>query len=202
MFLFNGLKIFRSIRVVFSLGLGIFYATLSQGGQIVDFYEDRGQNPSGHSYSQVMRYSDDELEAHHDFVQFLFPTKQQSKYAKGSTPITDIEISIFKTNLTLMNKFKQALVRMSSFYGLKFDEKTNSFSYANGYQNRFKEWVQSGNHNFLRLTRILTCLNLMDMSKEAGSLFQCLSNIYDYGQNSNIIGKETYKFWASAALPR
>lgn len=196
--------IFKLRKVAFAFILSVFYFNTAYASQtpMLDFYEEKTRNPSDYSISQIWNFSNEELEEHHDFIQYLFPTKEQSQYASASTAITHQEIFLFKSNPVLMQKYKKSLEIMSSFYGLRYDKNKHSFSFAHNHRDRFRQWITPGNHNFLRLTRILKSLHLMELSTEAISLFNCLNSIYDYGANAATIGEKTYSYWAQAAFPQ
>jgi len=63
-------------------------------------------------------------------------------------------------------------------------------------------WLSPGNHNHLRITRILRCLTVLGLEPEAKALFSCLSEIYEEEQNKPMpaISDETMGYWRKAAL--
>ncbi|MCZ0901871.1 opioid growth factor receptor-related protein, partial [Microcoleus sp. HI-ES] len=61
---------------------------------------------------------------------------------------------------------------------------------------RKREWIEKFNHNYLRLTRILTSLTDLGLENYALALFLCLDEIYNENQKS--IGLETYTYWKNA----
>ena len=58
------------------------------------------------------------------------------------------------------------------------------------------QWLTPGNHNYLRLTRILKCLGLAGLEKEKSALKNALNVIYL--QHGEVIGETTKKFWDEA----
>ena len=66
-----------------------------------------------------------------------------------------------------------------------------------------KVWLTSGNHNFLRITRILHCLNVMGLSQEATAFYNALQQIYteDAAKTRQVIGASTFGYWTEAASP-
>ena len=61
-------------------------------------------------------------------------------------------------------------------------------------------WLSPGNHNHLRITRILRCLSLLGLEAEARAFFECLSEIYDNEQSQPrpAISTETIQYWRRA----
>ena len=61
-------------------------------------------------------------------------------------------------------------------------------------------WLSPGNHNHLRITRILRCLSLLGLEAEARAFFECLSEIYENEQSQPrpAISTETIQYWRRA----
>lgn len=62
-------------------------------------------------------------------------------------------------------------------------------------------WLSRGNHNHLRITRILRSLSVLGLEAEAKAFFDCLSKIYEDEQNKPMpaISDETMLYWREAA---
>jgi hypothetical protein len=63
------------------------------------------------------------------------------------------------------------------------------------------KWLTPGNHNHLRITRILRCLTVVGLEPEAKAFFGCLAEIYEDEQNKPIpaISDETMDYWRKAS---
>jgi hypothetical protein len=61
-------------------------------------------------------------------------------------------------------------------------------------------WLSPGNHNHLRITRILRCLTVLGLEAEAMAFFDCLCEIYENEQNKPLpaISDETMLYWKEA----
>lgn len=152
----------------------------------------------GQSYGQVYiwdvwDFSYEELESRHDYIQWLFPLKERSRFNTFAPIITDI--SPYKT-YTIKENMQKSFVLMLSFYGFKIcgDEIICSESFPE----RKENWVTAGNHNYLRITRILKSLMLFGLKKEAGMFLLILETVYE--DNKDKIGEETMNYWEGAAL--
>ena len=64
------------------------------------------------------------------------------------------------------------------------------------YLSRKREWIERFNHNYLRLTRILTSLTELGLKNYALALFKCLDELYN--EETASIGLETYTYWKKA----
>jgi hypothetical protein len=61
---------------------------------------------------------------------------------------------------------------------------------------RAKRWLNSNNHNYLRITRILRSLTLLGLAAEAKEFFAALQRVYL--TNTEKIGSYTYNYWRNA----
>ena len=60
-----------------------------------------------------------------------------------------------------------------------------------------KGWLTPHNHNYLRITRILTSLGLLGLEDYARAFLAALAGVYaEYGSR---IGPRTWEFWCRAA---
>jgi hypothetical protein len=91
------------------------------------------------------------------------------------------------------------VMRMMGFYGftVRFSERITVIRAAD-FANKAERWLSPGNHNHLRLTRILRCLSLLGLEAEAKALLNCLSAIYDEENLNSAISSETFEYWRRA----
>jgi len=149
--------------------------------KIVAFYEGFGADHRGRSFEEILGFDDDALEYIHDYIQWLFPLMEPSAFNPWAPVLTQEDVRAFQASETLRQKLGRAFERIWLFYG--FDE------------NR-RDWVTPGNHNFLRLTRILTSTKLLGRPDCTGKLFAALEELY--GTHSSVIGPVTYRYWKNA----
>ena len=87
---------------------------------------------------------------------------------------------------------------MLEFYGFAWSgdriEKSPSFPEHSA------NWLQAGNHNHLRLTRMLRSLNLLGERKAALALFDALSALYneEHRTGRNRISESSFRYWTGA----
>ncbi|HEX8915365.1 MAG TPA: opioid growth factor receptor-related protein, partial [Humisphaera sp.] len=61
---------------------------------------------------------------------------------------------------------------------------------------RRRNWLTPGNHNLLRLTRILDSLRTLGLGPHADALLAALEGVY--AEHAGVIGPRTVGFWRSA----
>jgi hypothetical protein len=164
------------------------------GSKILDFYRG-GQDDEGRTLDEILSWPDVELEAVHDFIQWLFPLPERSG-ANPFAPVLDAAtIDTFRHSEDLQQRLRQSFLRMLRFYGLEFHEgvvRPGAYFSA-----RSASWLSPGNHNHLRLTRMLRSLRLLGLAAESTALSEALSEIYRSHPGS--ITQRTYQFWSNAA---
>ena len=168
---------------------------------IVAFYLNQRPNSSGRMIEDIWSWDYQKLEYTHDYIQWLFPLKQKSRFNLNAAVLNDDVIEAFRTNEHLRTRLEKSLKVMLSFYGLQCNELGSAdikITKSDEYQQRKPDWVEPGNHNYLRITRILTSLSILGLKNYAQAFFNCLKQIYlEEGKN---IGSETYAYWDSASL--
>jgi hypothetical protein len=110
----------------------------------------------------------------------------------------------FRANDRLRDAIGHSLDRMLAFYGLRRSSAAASVRIEldpDRFQERAKHWLTPGNHNHLRLTRIMQSLSALGLLAEARALQRCLvDDIYE-GPGRARITDDSYEFWLSA-VPR
>ena len=166
---------------------------------ILAFYQGRPDS-SARMLEDIWLWDYQKLEYTHDYIQWLFPLKEKSRFNRNAPILNDEVIQAFRTDEQLRVRLRKSLEVMLQFYGLqynKFDDKGIEITKSDNYPERKLNWIEEGNHNYLRLTRILTSLRLLGLEDYAQALFKCLNQIYlEDGKN---IGSRTYAYWESAA---
>lgn len=150
--------------------------------RILAFFRGAGCDHRGRTLDEILAWDDQALEFTHDYIQWLFPLPEPSAFNPWAPVLTESDIEAFRNSPELQNQLRRAAARMKAFYGFDRDR---------------LPWLTPGNHNFLRLTRILACLRLLGLEDEAAEWFARLSDLYS--KHSGIIGPETWRYWQAAA---
>jgi len=159
---------------------------------VVAFYSG-GRDADGRTLDQILAWDDERLEAVHDYVQWVFPTRQPSGVNPFAPLVTDGTVRAFADDNLLRDRLRAALDRMLAFYGLRRDGSRIEIDDAR-FPVRSRVWLHAGNHNHLRLTRIMDSLATLGLVDDARALQRCL--LEDVGRTAGgRITPRTLAFW-------
>lgn len=168
------------------------------GDPVVAFY--RGEpDARGRTLADILTWDHDRLEARHDFIQYLFPLRVPSGVVPSAPLVTDETAAAFASNPALRANLVRALDLMLDFYGLRYDEPTGRIDRAPHFTDRSRVWLTPRNHNFLRLTRILTSLRLLRLPDRSAALLACLESIA--AEHPTVVG-DSARYWRDAGRMR
>lgn len=163
---------------------------------IVAFYSG-GRDAAGRTLEQILAWDDERMEAVHDYIQWLFPTVQPSGVNPLAPLITRDTVRAFAADETLRARLAQSLDRMLGFYGLR--RRANRIEIdAARFPARARTWLHPGNHNHLRLTRIMASLSVLGLREDAGALQRCLLQDVGPGAGAGRVSPRTVEFWRRA----
>lgn len=169
-------------------------------GDLIDFYLSRRPDSRDRMISDIWVEDDDWLEYTHDYVQWLFPLKTRSRYNSSAPTLDEATIKAFRTSENLKKCLIRSLQVMLKFYGFQLQEMSGTsvtVTKSDEYEKKKSNWLSSGNHNFLRITRIITSLRILGLKGYSDAFFRCLDQVYR--EHRNTIGTETYRYWKTAA---
>lgn len=166
--------------------------------QLVAFYRGDGRDHRGRSLSDIHAFDVHELEIHHDYIQWLFPLPEPSGANAEAPLLSKEDIAAFESDKSLRKALLQSLRMMMRFYGLDLWEGRPYIRIARGssFAERRHVWLTPGNHNFLRISRMLRSLTLLGLGAYATALLKCLEDIY--GKEASTIGNTTMEYWRRA----
>lgn len=163
--------------------------------EFYDFYDDSHcPNREGVTLSDIWAWDDAKLESVHSYIQWLFPTFTQSKANTNIPSFNQNTADLFKRDPRLQQKVISSLRLMLRFYGLMLDEKTLTISRAPNFASRIQVWLTSGNHNFLRITRIIESLKIMGLEQYARAFHAIMVNVAR-NEGQGIISDGTIGIW-------
>lgn len=145
---------------------------------IINFYNNEPVHPSGYLFEEIVNtWTDQKWENRHDFIQWIFPTKQPSKF--NPTVVMEYSDYVFlpwKDLERAIGRFMQFLKRNEAF--MRGDN----------------------THNDLRVTRMLQCATLMNMFNHhhyssTSYLFTILDALNEAGVQKDV---KTLKYWFDA----
>ena len=107
------------------------------------FLGGRGPDGVGRFIETVLAFGDDALEAHHDYIQWLFPLPEPSLAVPGSPILLPRSITAISEDATARQNIDRATAMMAGFYA------------------RRTHWLAQHDHNHLRITRIVRSVRLL-----------------------------------------
>jgi hypothetical protein len=169
---------------------------------LIQFFQGTGKDHAGRGLLDILSWPDARLEYEHDYIQWLFPMLARSHFNPDAPCLTAADIATFQQDDACRRNLLRAFRRMLSFYGFTCDDTDPDDVYIDTsptFEIRRRVWLSPSNHNYLRLTRILTSLRLLGFRAYSEGLFQCLKQVYL--QHGGHIGQETFKYWRNTVEP-
>ena len=170
---------------------------------ILVFYGGSAPDHRGRYLREILKNSDDWLESTHDYIQWLFPLSEVSAFNPHAPVLEQETIRRFRSRPDLQQGLRMSFLRMLDFYGfeVRVDRKL-AVRLSAGFKSRAANWLTCGNHNHLRITRILKSLRLLGLQLEAAAFFDCLVGIYasERTKEQPAITGETFRFWLKAVV--
>jgi len=169
---------------------------------IIEYYSGAGIDDRGRRLAEIQGWPDESLETVHDFIQWMFPLRERSGVNPSAPILDDNIVTRFRSSPELQANLRLSFIRMLRFYGFecRYSPDTQVIR-GPAYKERISEWMSPGNHNYLRITRILKSLSLLGLEEEARKFFACLADIYNsQGKRDRLISPETFRYWKDAIL--
>ena len=167
---------------------------------LVAFYRGERTDDRGRYIEDILKRDDAWLEYTHDYIQWLFPIRTVG-VNPNAPPADDATIEAFCSDPTLRASLRWSLARMLNFYGLRW-EGDDEIVRSNDFEHK-RQWLTPGNHNHLRLTRIMTSLRLLGEPDAAAALYRCLLEIDadERAAGRQPISDATLAYWEDAIRP-
>jgi opioid growth factor receptor-like protein len=166
---------------------------------IVDFYRGAGVDHRGRLLDDILRWDDQALEAVHDYIQWLFPLDEPSMFNRDAPLLSAADCEAFRRDAALTTNLRRAFDRMLAFYGFQSTQNgaVVRVDRSSHWSRRSAVWLNPGNHNHLRLTRILKSLMLLGQPRLARALYERLGEEAERA-GSGRISAATLRYWQDA----
>ena len=180
-----------------------FVGAREEGGALFDVLCNQAEE--GSDICTNLRVNNFLMERYHDYIQAWFPTKRQSD-AHLSITLSDYDIQTIRANPALQKTILGHFAMMMKFYGFSLTVDNYQGSPIDHavtvgvLPNVERPWLTPGNHNYLRITRMLSSLNLLGLNNYALAFKAGLGNLDR--QHSGIIGQKTMGYWNEAVEPQ
>ncbi len=158
---------------------------------LLNFYRGTGRDGAGRAIGEIWCWDHKRLEMVHDFVQWLFPLPEPSRFNPDAPLLSAADIASFRTEGDLQARAQRSLDLMLEFFGL--ERKDGAVVRAADFARR-AHWLEPLNHNHLRLTRIMLFLRHVGLTIEADALLACLLDIAA-NEGEGTVSERTLQFW-------
>ncbi|MGH9409262.1 MAG: opioid growth factor receptor-related protein, partial [Vicinamibacterales bacterium] len=111
--------------------------------------------------------------------------------------VTDDDVAAFARDAALRDRLRAAFDRMLAFYGLRRTGGRIEIDPAR-FPDRARVWLHRGNHNHLRLTRIMDSATTLGLTDDARALQRCLLDDVCRGPLGDRVTPRTKGFWQRA----
>lgn len=125
----------------------------------------------------MLRFDDASLEYTHDFIQWLFPLRERSGANPSAPRLDDAAVAAFRDRPELRAALRRAYDRMLTFYKSDLG------------------WLAPGNHNHLRLTRMMISLRTLGLEEEARELYAYVTGL---AAERGGAPRDTLRYWHDA----
>lgn len=165
---------------------------------LLRFYRHQGPDHAGRMLAEIWHWPHALLEAHHDFIQWLFPLDTPSGAHPKAPVLSEDDIGHWQHDPMLRMYLRRSFEKLLDFYGFGI---TNSSGHAriiaaSNAAERQRAWVTPNNHNFLRLTRMMKSLRMLGEAELADALRLALEQVA--AQHPETIGEGTLGYWREA----
>lgn len=160
------------------------------------FLAGTGRDHRGRTLDTILAWADDDLEAHHDFIQWLFPlTEPSGVNPHAPVPGAD-DFAQLARDEAVRDGARRAFLRMLAFYGLRPDD--GRVERSANWAERSAHWARRPGHNDLRLTRILKAMRLLGAADAAASLLAALEAEVPPLRGGRAAMGTTLRYWREA----
>jgi hypothetical protein len=148
----------------------------------VAFLAGKGRDHHGDTLDDLLALDDSALEYRHDYIQWLFPLPERSRFNALAPVLSAGDIAQLRSIDAAKANLRRAAARMLAFYE------------ANDH------WLVPYDHNHLRITRMIRCLALILGREEAESVHrQIEARVIAAGEPVNV---QSRRYWHEALAPQ
>jgi len=171
---------------------------------IIKFYRNEVVTKAKRKLSTIWNWNDEKLECQHDFVQWLFPLNEKSRFNSDAPILTKKSIEIIKYDKEIQANLRTSFDKMFAFYGWKVNDTldgvermTIEVTGENGdKETRLKPmvWIRHS-HNFDRITRILTSMKLLGRTDLSELFFMAMCRTAKGPKARKLIASSFMEYW-------
>jgi hypothetical protein len=169
--------------------------------RLVAFYLLRAPDVRGRGLDDLWELDPDEWEEGHDHVQWLFPLPEPSRFNPDAPLVGADDVAAWRRSPELRANLLVSFRKFLHFLGLELAQDGERWLVRPGpnWHGRRGWWVFPGatrvNHNWLRITRVLKSLRLLDLEPQAQAFLRALQEVYDL---EGMISPQSMALWQEA----
>ena len=126
---------------------------------IIEFLRGVGEDAAGRKIEDYLKFTPQEMEEIHDYIQWVFPTETRSMFNKKAPILNRHIIHAINSLPGAMANYLRFLDKMLVFYMLN------------------KHWLVEKDHNHLRITRIIESVSLIAGERMAAHVYKTLMRL-------------------------
>jgi hypothetical protein len=149
-----------------------------KAGPLHAFLTGTGTDGRGRRAQDVLAFDDGRLEGIHDYIQWLFPLPTRSMAQPGAPMLTAAEAAAIRADPQARATLRQASVVMLGFY------------------DRYDGWLTWGDHNHLRISRIVRSLNDLLGEDAAQAFYAAIMKRHDAAGRP--VNPTSLRYWRAA----
>ena len=143
--------------------------------ELVSFFRDKIGHPRYGSYEVIISNGDEFWEKTHDFIQWIFPLNESSRFNRESPILDDSSIQQLLALRQTEQKLSLAVDRYKSFL------------------QSHKKWRSGYDHNHMRISRVIKCLRLLLGDQSANAFKYWVAS--ELGDDIDKIHSESRRYW-------
>jgi hypothetical protein len=158
----------------------------------ISFMIGLGYDHERRSIEEILNFTDEELEKTHNYIQWLFPIHEPSRFNMQAPTLTQWDVNYVKINKNNIKKnIKRSLRLLLYFWG--FTMYDFGFYVYIRHDGDHSHWMYPNDHNHLRISRVIHFLRAVGMDKYAKAFHAALKDIYT--DHPNYFSKTTIDYW-------
>lgn len=177
--------------------------------QLTDYYMGVGADCEGRTLDETWSWSYKKIEFSHDHIQWWFPLKEPSNFNPDAPLLTDEDIALFRANPVMQENLLRSFRVFLDFLGLEVTSESLQMDgeyvaeevivqKAKHFEDECRVLFKRANHNWLRITRVITCLKTIGthpLTKAADAFFECLRKLHE---EEGLVSENSFSYWKQA----
>jgi len=203
-----GRLLFSTRLLVSRMGCGVLVGTSSEevdedglqqaDRSFLEFYRGSGKDGVDRTLEEIWSWDDITLEKRHDYIQVLFPTEQRSQFNSWAPDFPPALQEAFRSDSQIMANISKSFDVFLMFLGFRYDTDSRSIERTPSFSQKARNWltytVSSPNHNWLRCSRVLSCLRIVGHIARRDAFYKALEELYVEGLIPSRF-QDTVKYW-------